>query len=272
MAAVGACGSPQLACSLGQVIGRELRWLGINMDLAPVLDVNSQSRNPVIGDRSLGDDPALVARLGKEFISGLNQAGVIAVGKHFPGHGDTVVDSHFNLPVVEQARRVLKQREMVPFKAAIADGLEAIMSAHVLYPALDEEYPATLSAEILTKLLRRELGFKGVILSDDLLMKALEQSKLPQVAVRAIQAGVDLLLIGRDDPQVPLVIEALLRAVKAGGISPGRLEQAVDNILQLKAKWLNPVPEPDFEQLKKLGCDEHQKVVQIISRQAGLIT
>lgn len=266
MATLGATGSPELAYSLGQVIGRELRFMGINMDLAPVLDVDSQPHNPVIGDRSLGDNPDLVAKLGCEFYKGLHQAGVLAVGKHFPGHGDTEADSHLRLPVVNQDRRVLEQRELVPFKAAIASGLEVIMPAHVLYSALDVDNPATLSAGILTGLLRRELGFKGLVLSDDMLMKAIDQNKLPRMAVGAIQAGVDMLLFGHEDAPIPQIIEALHQAVREKLISAERIKQAVSNVLQLKANWLEPVPMPDYDQLKNLACQAHQEVIQSINQ------
>ncbi len=267
MASLGATGSTQLAYSLGQVIGRELRFMGINMDLAPVLDVDSQPKNPVIGDRSLGDNPDLVAKLGCEFYKGLNQAGVLATGKHFPGHGDTEADSHLSLPVVKQDRHVLEQRELAPFKAAIISGLEVIMPAHVLYPVLDDNNPATLSAKIITGLLRQELGFKGLVLSDDMLMKAIDQDKLPQMAVRAIQAGVDMLLFGREDAPIPKVIEAMLLATRQKSILPERIGQAVDNVLQLKNNWLNPVPKPAYDQLENLGCEAHQEVIQAINRQ-----
>ncbi len=270
MASLGATGSVQLAYSLGELIGRELGWLGINMDLAPVLDVNSQLKNPVIGDRAFGDDPALVARLGGAIRNGLNQAGVLAVGKHFPGHGDTMLDSHLGLPLVIQPRQGLDQRELVPFKAAIADDFEALMPAHVLYTALDGEYPATLSNKILTKLLRQELGFKGLVLSDDMLMRAMDQDRLPHLAVRAVQAGIDMLLFGREDAPIAQVIEALLQAVTQETISQARLDQAIGTTIQLKNKWLNPPPKPDYEQLKDLGCQAHRQVIKTINQRAKM--
>ncbi len=270
MATLGATGSGQLAYALGQLIGRELGWLGINMNLAPVLDINSQPQNPVIGDRSLGSDPALVARLGCKIRKGLNQAGVLAVGKHFPGHGDTMLDSHLGLPVVTKPRQVLEKRELLPFKAAIADGIEALMPAHVLYSALDEDNPASLSNKILTDLLRHELGFKGLIISDDMLMQAIDQTQLSQAAVRAVQAGVDMLLFGREEAQIPQVIEALLEAIAQKTISQARLDQAAGNILQLKNKWLNPPAKPDYAQLKNLACQTHQQVIKTISQRAKM--
>lgn len=145
------------------------------------------------------------------------------------------------------------------------------MSAHVLYPALDEEYPATLSARILTGLLRQELGFRGVVLSDDLLMGAIDQAQLPQAAVRAVQAGVDLLLIGRENSPIGEVIEALLQAVRQKSISPTRLGQAVGNILRLKNKWLKTIPRPAYDQLKNLGGEAQAMVIRAIYQQAGVI-
>ena len=167
-AVVGRTRNPDLAYRVGHAMGVELASVGIDLSFAPVLDVHSNPANPVIGDRAFGSDPALVSEMGIALMRGLHDGGVLSCGKHFPGHGDTEKDSHLELPVVRRSRAELEQTELVPFRAAIAAGVPMLMSAHVLYPALDPEHPATLSRAILTDLLRGELHFDGVVASDDL--------------------------------------------------------------------------------------------------------
>ena len=174
----------------------ELRAVGLTLDYAPVLDVCTNPRNTVIGDRALGQTAAEVARLGAVIITALQSEHVAACGKHFPGHGDTTADSHVELPLVEHPPERLRELELVPFKAAIDSGVAAIMTAHVLVPALDEYRPATLSKRVVTGLLREELGYQGMILSDDLEMKALANTcTVPSAALMAVEAGCDGLLI-----------------------------------------------------------------------------
>ncbi len=269
LAVLGKTGSEESAYSFACVLGRELRILGINMDFAPVLDINSNSNNPVIGDRSLGDNSELVSRLGIKLVKGLHDSGIIAVGKHFPGHGDTDTDSHISLPIVRQPLQILEQRELAPFKNAIGCGLNAIMSAHVLYPALDQNNPATLSSKILTGLLRDKLGFQGIVISDDLLMGAMDQNKLSSLAVNALDAGVDILLFGRDDFPVESIINDIEQALTEKRISRKRLDDAVKNILRIKQKCLTPTLLAIYSQFKDLGCAAHRKVMQEIVEKAG---
>src|SRR5206468_8201160 len=190
MALVGESGDTRLAEAVGRAMGRELRAVGIDLDFAPVLDVWSNPRNRVIGDRAFGTDPARVARLGVALARGLGRAGVLACGKHFPGHGASAGDSHFVLPRVRRSRRALAATELVPFARAAAADIPALMTAHIVYPALDPRRPATLSPAICRDLLRRRLGFRGVLFSDDLEMNAVAARSTPaRSAAAALGAG-----------------------------------------------------------------------------------
>lgn len=195
MRVLGKLDDPGLTERAGVVLGRQLAALGFNMDFAPVLDVDSHPDSPIIGDRSFGSDPERVARHGIAFARGLLAAGVAACGKHFPGHGDAALDSHFDLPRVVHDRARIDRVELAPFRAA-APYLPAIMTAHMLFDALDPQLPATLSRATLTGVLRQELGFAGVIFSDDLEMKAIsDRVSVPEAACQAIAAGCDALLV-----------------------------------------------------------------------------
>ncbi len=195
MRVLGDIGDPALSRRAGEIVGRELAALGFNVDFAPVLDVDSNPENPVIGDRSFGRDAERVTSLAIPFGEGLESAGVLACGKHFPGHGDTDKDSHFDLPVVRQPALRLRAVELPPFAAAAAR-LGSFMTAHVVYEALDPDVPATLSGAIVTDLLRGELGFSGVLFSDDLEMRALaDRYDIEDSAVEAVRAGCDVLLV-----------------------------------------------------------------------------
>jgi beta-N-acetylhexosaminidase len=195
MRVLGDIGDPALTRRAGEIVGRELAALGFNVDFAPVLDVDSNPQNPVIGDRSFGRDAERVTSLAIPFGEGLESSGVLACGKHFPGHGDTDKDSHFDLPIVHQSASRLRAVELPPFAAA-ASRLGSFMTAHVVYEALDPDVPATLSRAIVTDLLRGELGFSGVLFSDDLEMRALaDRYDVEDSAVEAVRAGCDVVLV-----------------------------------------------------------------------------
>jgi beta-N-acetylhexosaminidase len=216
--------------------------MDIDMDLAPVLDVASDPRNTVIGDRSYGPDPRAVARLGGAYIRGLQAGGVIATGKHFPGHGDTRVDSHLALPVLPFGRRRLDAVELVPFRRAIAPRVDAaaIMVGHLALPKLDPTgSPATLSAPIVTGLLRDDLGYDGLVITDDLGAMAAITSRYPPgvAAVRAIRAGVDMLIIVRSGRNQVRARDALLRALASGRLDRERVVASVRRILMVKARF-----------------------------------
>jgi beta-N-acetylhexosaminidase len=242
--AVGLAGSEDLAFEVGKAIGVELASAGLTMDMAPVLDVDTNPANPIIGDRSFAADPALVARLGGAFARGLAEAGVLAVGKHFPGHGDTAADSHLTLPVVSHPRDRLLSLEVAPFRAA-APHLSAIMTAHVLYPALDAEHPATLSPAILTDLLRRAIDYDGIIVSDDLEMAGIAARRpAGEAARRFLQAGGDLILICHRPEVQREALEAVRRAAARGEIHAARLEQARARIRNARGRAAAPRQRP----------------------------
>ena len=223
MATLGRAGSDALAARFATAMAIELKAVGITLDYAPVLDIHTNPKNPVIGDRALATRADDVARLGRVIIRTLQGAGLAACGKHFPGHGDTAADSHVELPLIEHEPDRLRAIEFVPFRAAIAERVAFIMTAHVLVPALDETRPSTLSPRVVQAILRDELGFEGVILSDDLEMKAVSaQYPVPDAAVEAIRAGCDAVLVCSGDIDLQgRTLEALVRAVESGVIPAG---------------------------------------------------
>lgn len=250
------------ATRLGALLARELRAVGIDLDFAPVLDVDTNPANPVIGDRSFSREPRRVADLGKAFIGALQNGGVAACGKHFPGHGDTEVDSHLLLPRVSHARERLERIEFVPFRAAIEAGVAAIMSAHVVCEAFDEALPATLSAPTLDHL-RRQLNFDGVIVSDDLEMQALAGSwSMAEAAWRAIAAGCDHVLICSRTSQVPAAVERLERALASGEIAAERVREAIGRWDALARRFAAPAP--GDEGLAWLRSKEHGELAAAV--------
>lgn len=233
---LGATGNAELAYEAGRISAMELAQLGITVNFAPVLDVNNNPLNPVIGIRSFGERPELVAQLGSSMIRGYQEMGLSACAKHFPGHGDTTVDSHQELPSVAHSLERIHAVELVPFKAAIAADVDMIMTAHVQFPALEPDgTPATLSPRVLTDLLRKELGFSGVIVTDCLEMNAISQGiGIGRGAVEAFKAGADLILVShRLDRQLE-AYHAMEAALATGEISEQRLDQSVARLLQLK--------------------------------------
>ena len=241
--ALGATRDPRLARQVAAAAASELLAMGVNMNLAPVVDVNTNPLNPVIGVRAFGADPELVAALGVQTIGATQAAGVSAVAKHFPGHGDTSVDSHRDLPVVGHAIERLRSVELAPFEAAIAAGVDGVMTAHVYLPAVEPspELPATLSRRVLKDLLRGELGYRGLILTDALEMAAITRDRsAAEAAVNAFEAGADLLLIAgsRSDDRSRAADgpRALLAAVESGRIPQERLEASVLRILEIKTR------------------------------------
>ena len=309
--ALGATGNQALAYSQGQVLGCEMRSLGINADFAPVLDVNTNPNNPVIGLRAISDDPNLVAQLGGAQIQGIQSQGVSATAKHFPGHGDADTDSHLGLPRVTYSRQVLNQH-LVPFKTAINGGVDMIMTAHIVVDAIDPNLPATLSKPVLTGLLRQELGFTGVITTDALdmegaqlaVMTPAEQAKYKElknkedsakqkadkdptqadsareastefknflapirarVAVKALQAGSDILLNTKD---AAAVVDGVKAAVKDGSLTSAQIDQSVLRILKWKQKRgvLKTEPIDAASVQAKLGTPASKDVASQIAR------
>ena len=230
---LGASRSAEHAHRSAEVIGTELAAVGINQDYAPVADVNVNPANPVIGIRSIGEDPQLVAELVAAEVDGFHDGGIAAAAKHFPGHGDTATDSHFGLPEVTHTREQLEAIDLPPFRAAIAEGVDTIMTAHVVLRSIDPSgAPATMSEPILTGLLREELGYDGLIVTDALDMQGATSTYPPNVApVEAFKAGADMLVL---PPQMDVAYQAVLDAVLSGEISEKRLDESVYRVLRLK--------------------------------------
>ncbi|GAA2243942.1 sugar hydrolase [Streptomyces ruber] len=237
--ALGAVDDVDLTREVAHELGRRLAECGVNFNWAPSADVNSDPGNPVIGVRSFGADPGLVARHTAAYVSGLQAAGVAACAKHFPGHGDTAVDSHLALPRIDAPRPLLDARELAPFHAGIAAGAKAVMSAHILVPALDPHHPATLSPAVLTGLLREELGYDGLIVTDGMEMQAIAGTYgIERGSVLAIAAGADAICVGgglADDETVRRLRDALVAAVRSGELSEERLADAAARVRNLAA-------------------------------------
>lgn len=283
--ALGATRSTSLANDVGHTIGEELKALGINMNLAPVLDVNNNPDNPVIGVRSFGESPELVAELGIAYTNGLQSTGVAATAKHFPGHGDTAVDSHLGLPEVPYDLERLREVELYPFQKAMEAGIDAIMTAHVTFPKIDDtkviskkdgtliSLPATLSHKVLTGLMREGMGFEGVIITDALNMGAIQDHfGSVDAAIRAVKAGTDVVLmpVGLEE-----VANGLYEAVETGEVSEERIEASVERILTLKVKRgiikeENPTPISEVVANAKdvVGSEEHKQVEKEAAEQS----
>ncbi len=242
MRALGATGDEGLAFEVGALLGRELRAVGIDQDYAPVVDVDTNPLNPVIGDRSLSRDPQQVARMGTAVARGLQSAGVAACAKHFPGHGDTSQDSHHELPVLPHSLERMREVELVPFRALAAAGVASAMTAHVVFEALDARRPATLSPPVL-RLLREECGYDGCVLSDDLEMKAVaDHFPLEEAVPAALAAGVDALLVCHQPAVQHRAIDAARRAIETGGVSRERFAEARRRVAALLS-WAAPPPD-----------------------------
>lgn len=264
--ALGATRSADLAYRMGYANGRELAALGLNVNYAPVCDVNINSQNPVVGPRSFGEDPALVAELSAAMVAGLQAAGIAAAPKHFPGHGDTASDSHDGVPVVWHDEARLRQVEFPPFIAAVRAGARMMMTAHVALPKLNggSHLPATLSTSILQKLLRQELGFTGVIVSDALDMHALEQGPALIVeCLAALRAGVDMLMLTTYTDQ-PGIYAGLLQAVRRDLLNADDLLASAGRILALK-DWVSRQVQPSLD---VVNCAEHQALAAEIANQS----
>ena len=231
---------------LGESVGTGLKNLGININHAPVADVNNNPLNPVIGTRSYSDDPKVVSDMAIAYIRGLQRSGVMANVKHFPGHGDTNIDSHLALPFIGHDIARLNDIELAPFKAAIAAGVDSIMSAHIVFRAIDSDYPATLSSKVMTWLLRNELGFEGLIITDCMSMDAIKDYySTPRGCVLAINAGVDMICLNADFPTQEQCVNEVYRAVMNGEISMDTIDTAILRILKYKSKYVCDIaPQP----------------------------
>lgn len=229
------------AFETGLLMAKELREVGFNLNYAPVLDVDSNPQNPIIGDRSFGDSPEKVIEHALKLAQGLRSGGVIPCGKHFPGHGDTSQDSHLELPIVDRSLSSLESVELPPFAAAVQTKIEMLMTAHVLYPALDKDNPATLSKKILSALLREKMGYEGLIISDDFNMKAISDAYgLGEAARLFLEAGGDIPLICRGEEAELEALEYLEKSLKDKNLDLLKVEKACERVLSLKSRFLKP--------------------------------
>lgn len=235
---IGQINNKELSFEIGNVIGEKIRALGFNLNFAPVMDIDSNPMNPVIGDRSFGSNERIVSQLGIETMKGLQNSGVIPVVKHFPGHGDTFLDSHISLPTVDKDLNSLQQFELIPFKEAIDNNADAVMIAHILYSKIDSENPATLSKTIITEVLRNQMNFEGVVITDDMTMGAIiENYDIGDAAVKSVNAGSDIILVCHGYDNAIKVIKDLKSAVEGGIIPIEKIDECLYRILQLKNKY-----------------------------------
>jgi beta-N-acetylhexosaminidase len=235
MSTIGATGDPQKAYEVGATFGQQMRELGFNVDLAPVADVNTNPNNPIIGPRSFGSDPHLVAKMVAQEVKGLQDNNISATLKHFPGHGDTSTDTHKTATILNKTLDELKTIELIPFEAGISAGADLVLAAHITLPQIDPtSLPATMSKIIITDLLRNDLGFKGVVITDALDMAAITNYYSDEeIILNCINAGIDLLLMPKDFSSA---YDTLLKLINEDKISESRLDESVLRILELKEK------------------------------------
>jgi beta-N-acetylhexosaminidase len=256
---IGEVNNPEFSYKIGTLLGLELKKIGLNLDFAPVLDINSNPNNPVIGDRSFGNNVEIVSKLGIQTMKGIQSQNVIPTIKHFPGHGDTSVDSHLALPIVNKSLKELMKLELIPFKRAIDQGADVVMVAHILMPELDKNNPASMSKSVITDVLRRQLGFNGVIITDDMTMGAIvEHFDIGKAAVESVKSGSDIILVGHGYDNVEKIRSSLKNAIENGEISQQRINESVERIIKLKRKYgINDekVESPDIEGINQLITD-----------------
>jgi len=274
---VGKAGEPGLTYKTGQTIAEELKAAGINLNFAPVLDIVESGENKLLIRRSYGSTPEVVSLHGTSFINGLQSKGVIAAPKHFPGHGNTVEDSHSTLPVIDTDKAAMQSRELVPFKAAIDAGLDAVMVGHIAFPKIDPTgLPASMSNYFLTDVLRKDLGFGGISISDDIEMQGYISSKdtVEGCVISSFNAGLDIFLIGHTKAIQDQVFKALLDGCGDGRISEERLNESVLRIIKVKLKnGLTDTMEYEIEEAKRIfGSDEHKSVLEELNSKIKSIT
>jgi len=260
---IGVRADAELAYRCGRAAAEELALVGVNCNFAPVLDVNSNPSNPIIGDRAFGATPARVIEMSLAWIDGLRDAGIISCGKHFPGHGDTAVDSHLALPLVAKSLDELKAMELPPFAHACKNGIEALMTAHVSYSALDPHLPATLSESIITGVLRQQMGYDGVVFSDDLEMNAIsDHFTAEEAAARAVLAGVNVLLFCHELSKAATVYEFLGSEAEKEPTLRARIEESYQRIVKLKKRYLKTfTAAPGGEIAARLKVLNHARLV-----------
>ncbi|MEI6093803.1 MAG: beta-N-acetylhexosaminidase, partial [bacterium] len=270
---LGATRSSTLSFLAGKLTAVDLEMLGVNMNFAPVLDVNTSAKNEVIGVRSFGSDPEMVARLGSAYINGIQSRKVSATAKHFPGHGNTSGDSHFETLVTNRSLDELKKNDLKPFYEAIKNGVDAIMTAHIAVPSIDNSgVPATLSKKIITGLLRKEMSYNGLVVTDDMEMRPVTKDwPIGKAAVHAVIAGCDMIIVVWTDSAKKEVYESLLSAAKENIISEARIDDSVRRILRVKIKrqLFDNTPDPNIAEVKKIvGNKFHQQISRLIAQKS----
>ena len=263
---IAATGDPGNAYTAGLVTARELRAMGVNFNLAPVADVNCNPENPVIGVRSYGENPAQAARFATAMMQGLTDGGVLSCAKHFPGHGDTAVDSHVGLPMVDKSLETLRKTELVPFQALIDAGVPGVMSTHILFPQLEKgKVPATMSREIMTGLLKENMGFCGLVLSDCMMMGAIrDYYGTVEGVAQAVKAGVDLVFVSHDAALAAQAVRRVMEKLQEGTLSRKELQASTEKILKFKAALLPP----DADGLRQVGSKEHRQQIDRLYEQS----
>lgn len=236
--AIGKINIPSFSYEIGRILGQELKEFGLNLDFAPVLDINSNPKNPVIGDRSFGPDPTIVSNLGVETMKGIQSQNIIPSLKHFPGHGDTSVDSHIGLPIVYNDINRLNSLELIPFSKAIKSGADMVMVAHILLPKIDPVNPASFSKTIISDILRDNLNFNGVVITDDMTMGAIMKNyNIGEAAVKSLNAGTDIILVCHGFDKETEVLKAIKTSAENGTLTQKSLDEKVYRILKLKEKY-----------------------------------
>lgn len=265
---LGEIDAPTVSFHFANRMGLEMKAVGINLDFAPCVDVFTNSANTVIGDRSISSDPEMVAKHASALVRGYIKADIITCAKHFPGHGNTIIDSHEDLPIenVDMAR--LESCELIPFKKSFKSRVDMLMTSHIQFPKIDPEWPVTLSKIFIKKIIREECRYRGLIITDDLGMKAMTKHYgIEEVPVRALNAGVDLLLYCNDPEVPPQAIEAILEATAQGTLSEETLKESYQRILDFKkVKIPHPDPLPLDEVLNIVGHPDHLKMAAAISK------
>jgi len=264
---LGELNSPKIGFEFGMILAKELKAVGINVNYAPVVDVNTNRDSPIIKSRAFSDDPEICGKLGSAVCRGIQKMGVIAVAKHFPGHGDTKEDSHFTLPKVNKTVAQLEELELIPFRRVIRSRVAGIMTAHIMNPAVDSEFPSTLSKKTMD-ILRNDLRYSRIVFSDDMEMKAIADNyPVGEAAVLAVNAGCDC-LIYKGDAGLPMeAFEAIIKAVESKKIAMATIEQAVGRILGVKKSFIDTKHPVDVTEVGNfIGLPEHFQLADIITR------
>lgn len=265
---IGDLDAPTVAFHFAQRMGTELVSVGINLDFAPCIDVFTNPKNTVIGDRAISSDPHQVEKMCSALVRGYIKSGVLSCAKHFPGHGNTIIDSHEELPVEEADMKRLNAVELIPFRKALRSRVDMVMTSHILFKNIDPKWPVTLSEVFLKDLIRDDLRYRGLIITDDLDMKALVKHYDKElIPVRAMQAGADLLLYCNEPDSPPIAIESLVSALAQGQLEKKNLEQSHQKILEVKkVKLFNPDPRPFDEAKEIIGSEEHNYIADCIRK------